>query len=596
MYILLEIDGSFRNGVLHVRKGHVIAATCGSFQGNGAFLSLVAMGSGDVRAEQSQKWVENNVNLTISQATALFEKMPGLLNSDTGFDEELTFQEAEQLFFQFKRKEAGEKLVKILQQNRFFYPAWLYHSRLMTRQKYIAKALQEANRWGGHDQQVQNEVIKIESELQDSQENVRRCLFCWSLVSTTGARCYNCQGILRLTEENLQNKSDSQELKNSLDMYQLEFERSPANTRIAYCLCLGYTSLGDTQKAWGYLEQAMKISPDEQLFVEGSRLLQPKKALVALSPIEEAEKKASSPISSQKTILVIEDSKTSRKVISVVVGRKGYNIIEASDGHQALQEFVKVVPDLVLLDVMLPDMTGYEVLARIRQSATLKDIPVVMLTGKKNSTDRMKGFKAGVDEYLTKPFDPAKLLMVLEKFLGNKPAPADMQEKKSVSRPAIRKITPKPKPVPKRAPKQKKVAAKKVNNDSKGFAQSILVVEDSPTTRTVVSMVLSKKGYDVQQATTGIEGLHFVREEPPHLILLDGVLPDMHGFDFLGQLQKDTLLKKIPVVMLTAKNSAIDRQKGFMAGCVDYLTKPFNPQKLLAVIGNQLDRSTQPPM
>jgi twitching motility two-component system response regulator PilG len=102
-------------------------------------------------------------------------------------------------------------------------------------------------------------------------------------------------------------------------------------------------------------------------------------------------------------------------------------------------------------------------------------------------------------------------------------------------------------------------------------------------------MVLSRKGYAVSEAATGREAfIKVADEELPHLILLDAMLPDMTGYDILAKLKQDTRLKEIPVVMLTAKDSPVDREKGMRAGSVAYLTKPFNPDKLLSVIGSYI--------
>ncbi len=118
--------------------------------------------------------------------------------------------------------------------------------------------------------------------------------------------------------------------------------------------------------------------------------------------------------------------------------------------------------------------------------------------------------------------------------------------------------------------------------------KTVLIVEDSPTSRKVIAMVLSRKGYLVQEAVNGQQALRMIDDARPHLILLDAMLPDMTGYDILARLQQDLGLKEIPVVMLTAKDSPMDREKGIRAGSSAYLTKPFNPEKLLSVIGSYI--------
>jgi CheY-like chemotaxis protein len=210
----------------------------------------------------------------------------------------------------------------------------------------------------------------------------------------------------------------------------------------------------------------------------------------------------------------------------------------------------------------------------------------------------------GSNEYLTKPFDPAKLLVVLDKYLDphneSAQAPQPHYGKKAES-PSSEKLEPAAKaPVSKPAVSKPAVAnpvvVKPVVNvakpavvpPKKNTEKSVLVVEDSPTSRKVISMVLSRKGYVVSEAATGGEAFRKVADEIPQLILLDAMLPDMTGYDILAKLKQDTRLKEIPVVMLTAKDSPVDREKGMRAGSVAYLTKPFNPDKLLSVIGNYI--------
>jgi CheY-like chemotaxis protein len=98
----------------------------------------------------------------------------------------------------------------------------------------------------------------------------------------------------------------------------------------------------------------------------------------------------------------------------MVLARRGYVIEEAPTGGAALRKLEGVTPDLILLDAMLPDMTGYDILARVKKEPKLKDIPVVMLTAKNNPLDRQKGLRGGLAAFLTKPFDPEKLLAVID--------------------------------------------------------------------------------------------------------------------------------------------------------------------------------------
>ena len=119
----------------------------------------------------------------------------------------------------------------------------------------------------------------------------------------------------------------------------------------------------------------------------------------------------------RRKILVVEDSSTIRKVISITLSQKGYEIIEAGDGLEALSRLNEIKPDLILLDIILPKMDGYQILSIIRDNPEFKNIPVIMLTSKDGIINKVKGKIAGSSAYLTKPFDPAQLVETIERHI-----------------------------------------------------------------------------------------------------------------------------------------------------------------------------------
>ncbi len=117
-------------------------------------------------------------------------------------------------------------------------------------------------------------------------------------------------------------------------------------------------------------------------------------------------------------ILVVEDEESLLKLESILLSSKGYNVTGVMDGKSALEEVMTNRPDLVILDIMLPEIDGFEVCRRIRENPATSDIPVVMLTAKKNSQDVARGTEVGANAYLTKPFKSAKVIEVIEELLG----------------------------------------------------------------------------------------------------------------------------------------------------------------------------------
>lgn len=120
----------------------------------------------------------------------------------------------------------------------------------------------------------------------------------------------------------------------------------------------------------------------------------------------------------RKVILVVDDSLTIRKALSSILEKNDYRVVTAEDGAQALKKLNEAVPDLVLLDITMPWMDGYEVCRNIKQKALTRKVPVVMLSGKDGLFDRVRGKLAGCNDYVTKPFDPDALLKTLKKYLS----------------------------------------------------------------------------------------------------------------------------------------------------------------------------------
>ena len=111
-----------------------------------------------------------------------------------------------------------------------------------------------------------------------------------------------------------------------------------------------------------------------------------------------------------KKILVVDDSPTMRKLMTDALEGKGYQLITATDGEDALQKAAQELPDLVLLDVVMPGKNGFQVCRQLKTDAATKHIKVIMVTSKDQKSDRFWGLKQGADAYVTKPFEPAELL------------------------------------------------------------------------------------------------------------------------------------------------------------------------------------------
>jgi twitching motility two-component system response regulator PilG len=196
---------------------------------------------------------------------------------------------------------------------------------------------------------------------------------------------------------------------------------SPAH----YWLGMVYLNMDNYEGALNHLDLAAKLAPKEQFYSKQLNVLlkhmASSGALLAGELPATVNDTNSTVISLQdkirRKILVVEDSSTIRKVISITLSQKGYEITEAEDGLEALSRLSEAKPDLILLDIILPKMDGYQILSIIRENPEYKNIPVIMLTSKDGIINKVKGKVAGSSAYLTKPFDPAKLVETIERYI-----------------------------------------------------------------------------------------------------------------------------------------------------------------------------------
>jgi DNA-binding response OmpR family regulator len=124
--------------------------------------------------------------------------------------------------------------------------------------------------------------------------------------------------------------------------------------------------------------------------------------------------------SDQALVLVADDDEDIRQLVTFRLERAGYAVVAARDGEEALRLTTERRPDLVVLDVMMPKLTGYDVTRRLREQEETKDIPVILLTARVQEADVARGFEAGADDYMKKPFSPQELRARVQAILGRR--------------------------------------------------------------------------------------------------------------------------------------------------------------------------------
>jgi len=127
---------------------------------------------------------------------------------------------------------------------------------------------------------------------------------------------------------------------------------------------------------------------------------------------------------SRKTILIVEDEQPIREMVAFALGRAGYDLVEAGDVSEAYEQMSHKLPDLILLDWMLPGASGIELARRMKRDELTRDIPIVMLTARGEEEDKVSGLEAGADDYVTKPFSPRELIARIKAVL-RRVSPAD---------------------------------------------------------------------------------------------------------------------------------------------------------------------------
>jgi len=120
---------------------------------------------------------------------------------------------------------------------------------------------------------------------------------------------------------------------------------------------------------------------------------------------------------SRKTILIVEDEQPIREMVAFALGRAGYDLVEAGDVSEAYEQMSHKLPDLILLDWMLPGASGIELARRMKRDELTRDIPIIMLTARGEEEDKVSGLEAGADDYVTKPFSPRELIARIKAVL-----------------------------------------------------------------------------------------------------------------------------------------------------------------------------------
>jgi CheY-like chemotaxis protein len=208
------------------------------------------------------------------------------------------------------------------------------------------------------------------------------------------------------------------------------------------------------------------------------------------------------------TVLVIDDEPAVRDLMQRFLTREGFRVVTAPGGEEGLRRARELRPDAITLDVMMPGMDGWAVLSALKADAAVADIPVIMLT---IVDDKNLGYALGAADYLTQPIERDRLVAVLERHRRDLP---------------------------------------------------VLVVDDDAGLRQLLRRMLEPEGYAVVEAENGRVALERLHDVSPSVILLDLMMPEMDGFEFVEEFRRHEAWRAIPIVVVTAKDlSHEDRER-----------------------------------
>jgi CheY-like chemotaxis protein/HAMP domain-containing protein len=268
----------------------------------------------------------------------------------------------------------------------------------------------------------------------------------------------------------------------------------------------------------------------------------------------------------RKRLLIVEDNAAERLSIQELIGHDDIDIVTADTGAAALAALAEQPCDCVVLDLRLPDMSGFDVLERISSDPALHDVPVVVFTGRELSADEDARLRTLARSVVVKGVEsPERLLdetaLFLHRVVSDLPA------------------------------EQQRMLERLHRSDEDLVGRTVLVVDDDVRNIFALSSVLERRGMRVLAASTGKEAITTIESTPDvAVVLMDLMMPGMDGYETIQAIRENPSRRRLPIVALTAKAMKGDRERCLEAGASDYLAKPVNTEQLLSALRIWLHR------
>jgi HAMP domain-containing protein/CheY-like chemotaxis protein/GAF domain-containing protein len=268
----------------------------------------------------------------------------------------------------------------------------------------------------------------------------------------------------------------------------------------------------------------------------------------------------------RKRLLVVEDNPSEQLSIAELLGHDDLDLVTISTGAEALAALRAAVPDCVVLDLRLPDMSGFDLLARLRDTPDFAEIPVIVFTGRELSPEEDSRLHTMARSVVVKGVEsPERLLDETALFLHR--VVADLP------------------------PDKQRMIERLHSSDEDLIGKTVLLVDDDARNIFALSSVLERRGMRVLTATTGKEAIGLVESTPDlTIVLMDIMMPEMDGYQTIRAIRDNPAFRRLPIIALTAKAMKGDREKCLDAGASDYLAKPVNTEQLLSALRMWLHR------
>lgn len=265
-------------------------------------------------------------------------------------------------------------------------------------------------------------------------------------------------------------------------------------------------------------------------------------------------------------ILIIEDNPANLELMTYLLRAYKYQVLSAADGEAGLAAAQQQLPDVVVCDLQLPKLDGFEVLKRLKAEPRTTAIPVVAVTAYAMVGDRERVLAAGFDGYLAKPIEPETFVSQIERFL----------KEKSGSRPGQAETS----------------AAAAPASPAGATGARILVVDNTLANRQLIEILLQPSGFEVVQASNVSAALAIARTRAPDLIISDIHMPGEDGFELLQQVRSDPALRGVPFMFTSATSwNMAEQRKAMQLGADLFMPTPTEPEPLLRVIEKLLSHA-----